>query len=252
MNWVESFYSKQYQWGDLFAAGVSDYHHQKAAQVEQLAGPGNKRILELGSGGGENACAKASLGHSIVAVELVQEAHENGLRLAKELNINNVEFIQGDFYEVEFSDQFDVVCYWDGFGVGTDDDQEKLLKRINSWLKPAGCVLIDFYTPWYASYSAGVEFPVSKVATRRYDFDADQCRWLDSWWPTEDKAQMVTQSLRCYSPADLRMLLKDTGLVLDRYEVGGAMDWQKGEYQEKAPLKKAMYYTAKLVKEVRL
>ncbi len=249
MNWVESVYSKHYEWGNLFAGGVVDYHHEKAALVKQLAGPSKKRILELGSGGGQTACAMAKLGHTVVAVELVQGAHENGRALAKELGISNIEFIHGNFYNVDFSDRFDVVCYWDGFGVGTDEEQHKLLKRIDGWLKPEGCALIDVYTPWYASYTAGIESPISAIATRRYDFDADQCRWLDSWWPIEDKAQMVTQSLRCYSPADLRMLLQGTGLTLDRYEAGGAMDWQKGEYHEKAPLKKAMYYTAKLIQE---
>lgn len=249
MNWVKSFYSKQYEWGNLFASGVADYHHQKASQVKGLAGPSKKRILELGSGGGENALAMASLGHDVVAVELVGSAVENGRSLAKELNISNIEFIHGNFYEVDFADRFDLVCYWDGFGVGTDDEQHKLLKRIHDWLKPDGCSLIDVYTPWYASYTAGIEVPINKDTTRRYDFDGDQCRWLDSWWPTGDKEQAVTQSLRCYSPADLRQLLCGTGLILENYDVGGAMDWEKGEYQEKAPLKKAMYYTAKLIKE---
>jgi hypothetical protein len=38
--------------------------------------------------------------------------------------------------EVELSEQFDVVCYWDGFGVGTDQDQRHLLQSMRLSLNP--------------------------------------------------------------------------------------------------------------------
>lgn len=36
---------------------------------------------------------------------------------------------------------------------------------------------------------------------------------LDTWWPTGDPADAVTQSLRCYSPDDLEYLRDGIGLV---------------------------------------
>ena len=246
MEWVEAFYSKQYEWGHFFDAGIGEHHHEKARLIEQLAGDGIKHILELGAGGGENAATAADLGHSVVAVELVSTAAENARRLGKAVQNGSVTVVEGDFYQIELPEKFDVVCYWDGFGIGNDQDQRRLLARIANWLKPGGCALIDCSTPWYAASVIGRQWGVGD-AIRRYDFDADQCRWLDRWWLADDETQAVTQSLRCYSPADLRLLLKGTGLLLEQVEVGGTVDWEKGVYLKKVPLEKAMYFTAKLV-----
>lgn len=248
MEWVESFYSNQYEWGKLLEGDIQEHHIDQAARIERLAGKGVKRILELGAGGGQSAATAANLGHSVVAVDLVESAVKNAKTLAKHVQSGEMIVIQGDFYEIELTGLFDVVCYWDGFGVGTDLDQQKLLTRIAGWLKPDGCVLIDCSTPWYAASVVGKQWGVGD-AIRRYDFDADHCRWLDKWWLAEDETRAVIQSLRCYSPADLRLLLKGTGLSLKQVEAGGMVDWEKGAYLKKAPLGKAMYYTAKLVLE---
>lgn len=248
MEWVESFYGKQYEWGGLLELGIAEHNHTQAALIKQLAGDGIKRILELGAGGGQTAAAVANMGHSIVTIDLIESAVKNARALAETVQSGDMTVIQGDFYNIELDGLFDVVCYWDGFGIGTDSDQKMLLTRVAGWLKPGGCALIDCSTPWYAASVVGKQWGVGK-AIRRYDFDADQCRWLDKWWLAEHEAQAVTQSLRCYSPADLRLLLKGTGLSLDSVEPGGTVDWEKGEYIHKAPLGKAMYYTAKLLLE---
>jgi len=71
---------------------------------------------------------------------------------------------------------------------------------------------------------------------------------LDTWWPGDDESQAVTQSLRCYSPADLRLLLQHTGLTLQSLEPGGAVDYDKHEWHPQVPLEQAMSYVAKLIK----
>ncbi len=85
------------------------------------------------------------------------------------------------------------------------------------------------------------------LATRRYDFDGDGCRMLDRWWKTGDESTAVTQSLRCYSPQDLRLLLQGTGLRLESVEPGGRVDYATGRWHAVAPLEQAMVYTAILV-----
>ncbi len=153
----------------------------------------------------------------------------------------------GDFYAVSVPGPFDVVCYWDGFGVGSDADQRRLLARIASWLGRDGCALIDIYTPWYWARMTGRQWAVG-TALRRHDFDADGCRMLDRWWPVGEEQRAVTQSLRCYAPADLRLVLEGTGLRLTVVEPGGAVDDNTGRYQKRVPLATAMMYRAKLVR----
>ncbi len=78
---------------------------------------------------------------------------------------------------------------------------------------------------------------------REYGFDGEGCRWIDRWW-LENGGEAIEQSLRCYSPADLRLLLEGTGLALVDVKAGGMMDYKSGRYVEAAPLEQAMWYVA--------
>ena len=70
---------------------------------------------------------------------------------------------------------------------------------------------------------------------------------LDTWWHRDSSDDKLTQSLRCYSPADLRLLLRQTDLhVVDIVETGGAVDPETGNYEPHVPLHQAMSFVAKL------
>ena len=59
----------------------------------------------------------------------------------------SLSFHKEDFYTAKLQEKFDAVCYWNGFGIGTDADQRQLLKRISDeWLNPhgkAGLIIIN-------------------------------------------------------------------------------------------------------------
>lgn len=250
MDWVREFYTKQDAWLGVYSGPISDRDQQRVAALERLAGAGHKRILELGAAGGQTAAALADAGHDVTAIELVSTAAAHAREISTLQRVGSVTVIEGDFYQVLLDDAFDVVCYWDGFGIGSDTDQRRLLIRIASWLAPDGCALIDINTPWYWAQAAGREMRFDSVV-RRYDFDAWGCRMLDRWWLAEAEDQAVTQSLRCYSPTDLELLLDCTGLQLDTLEPGGAMDYVAGRFQDHVPLGRAMQYLARLVHKAR-
>lgn len=248
-TWPRDFYAKQHDWSGLGADPVDGVHRQRAARVAELAGPGAHRVLELGAGGGQTAAAMAEAGHMVVAVELVPElAALARARAGDSADQGSVRVIQGDFYEIQLEGDFDVVCYWDGFGIGADEDQRRLLRRIRGWLRTGGKGLVDVYTPWHAAQSAGRSGRVGD-AERRYGFDAAGCRWLDTWWPEGRPDEAVTQSLRCYSPADLGLLCEPTELRIERVIPGGVFDWEARRWIDEAPLEQAMSYLAVLVKK---
>jgi hypothetical protein len=150
---------------------------------------------------------------------------------------------------------FDVVCYWDGFGVGTDADQRRILRRMaTEWLAPAGCILLEVYSPIGPARDAGLEElkrPVPGLLTsvemiRRYHFDPVQCRWMDEWQPVASPSQARTQSLRCYTPADLLLLLEGTGLTLVRLEVEGEPLDVTSPHTMQGPLREAYSYLVQL------
>lgn len=245
MDWVENFYTKQDEWAGVYGEPVGPHHREKAALVETAGLSRSLRVLELGCGGGQVASAIADLGHSVVAVDLNPRAVDQARTLASVRTDDRMTVVRSDFYAVDLEERFDVVCLFDGFGIGEDEDQRRLLRRIAEWLTPGGTALIEVYTPWYWSKTSGRTMEW-KDASRRYDYDADSHRMLDTWWPADDPSATVTQSLRCYAPDELRRLLESTGLQLIDVRPGGANDHDAGIYRERVPLEEAMQYVATL------
>jgi hypothetical protein len=50
---------------------------------------------------------------------------------------------------------------------------------------------------------------------REFTFDQHTCTAVGTWWETARPEQRISQRLRCYTPADLALLLTGTGLRLD-------------------------------------
>lgn len=249
MDWVKDFYAKQQQWSGVYTSAVSDYNRKRALQLQSMAGVGRKSVLELGAGGGQNAFATAELGYDVTAIELLEESAVHATGLVRHLRNGSLHVLQADFYEIRLGATYDVISYWDGFGIGQDSDQVRLLRRIAQWLNRDGVVIMDIYSPWYWARFAGQEMSFHGV-TRRYEFDAFGSRMIDRWWPDAAPEKGAAQSLRCYSPADLKLLLGDTGLVLVDSEIvpGGMVDYEKGAYIEETSLDQCMQYTVKLVR----
>ena len=247
MEWVKNFYNQQYKWMKINDEEMLNMQEELFEKIGRLADKPVKTILELGGGKGYFAVAAAKRGYEVTVIELIDDAAQYIHKLAAEYDVlEKVTFINGDFYTAELDGRFDVVCYWDGFGIGSDEDQRTLLKRIPHWLNPNGCALIDIYTPWFWAKVAGQEMLLAGNMVRKYDFDAMNCRMLDTWWNKDDLSQTATQSLRCYSPADLNLLTRGLDLSVAYCEPGGAMDYEKGIYTEKAPMREALSFLAKL------
>ena len=248
MDWVLDFYSRQH--AALAHEGAEDsaaYCAGKMSVINRLVPNPGTMLLELGAGNGMNAIACANLGFSVTALELIPECCEriNGHISSFDKPRGSLRVIEGDFFDVDLSDEFDLVTYWDGFGTGTDDDQVRLLKRISNWMKPDGRALIEVYSPLYASRSSGrkVQF---KTCARVYDFDAQNARWLDTW--TYNDGTSLTQSLRTYLPPDLRLLLRTTDLDIEHIETRDAWDWETESLAKTAPLESAISYVVCLKK----
>lgn len=46
------------------------------------------------------------------------------------------------------------------------------------------------------------------------------CVAVDTWWEVSNPSERISQFLRCYTPADLALLLTGTGLALTAITVG--------------------------------
>ncbi len=234
-DWVKDFYTQSgIWWGrDPQASGT---HAERLEIVTRLCPPHTKRILDLGCGPGRTAAVLATAGYDVVGVELNPTDAAYSRELLQTPRKGRLVFVEADFYTVELPGQFDVVTCWQAFGFGSDADQRHLLKRIaDKWLSPDGCILMDVYNPTGPARDAGQErrlaplkgVPGSVEMIERCHYDPVQGRWIDEWQPTANPQKALAQTLRCYTPADLILLLEGTGLRLQRVEIAGqAVDVQ--------------------------
>lgn len=245
MEWYRVFYEYQNGIAGVYRGGIQGYHEEKANLISKSY-PQAKHVLELGAGGGQVACATALSGLNVTAVELSTKLSQHIEQLASDHQIENLRMINDDFYTVELGQKFDVITYWDGFGIGNDDDQVRLLGRCRDWLTNNGMMLVDVMTPWYWAQAHGQEMSFGD-ASRRYTFDAVGCRMVDTWWHQGRPDEAMSQTLRCYSPADLQQILRQAGLALaDVVDTGGAVDYAQGSYDTHVELHRAMSYVAKI------
>lgn len=255
-GWVRDFYDRAAVWWgpDPQPKGT---HDTRVATVTRLTGPAPKRILDLGAGGGATSAALADAGHSVVAVDLSPMRAAYARELAALPHAGAMTVVEGDFYTLDLGRGYDVVCCWEVFCFGNDADQRSLLRRIaRDWLAPDGCVVLEVYNPVRPARDAGTEerlaplpgVPGSVEMIERCHFDPVSCRWIDEWIPTGEPEAALAQSIRCYSPADLLLLVEGTGLTVDRLELDGeAFDMDTESIHAGGRLLDAWIYLARLV-----
>jgi SAM-dependent methyltransferase len=263
-NWVKAFYDSAAEWwGESWYDGENLPY--RLARVEHYVGPAPKNLLELGAGTGETAAFLAAAGYQVTALDISEKNYALLCRIAGKFS--GVTAISGDYFTASISGKFDGVLLFENFGMGTDAEQRSLLRRIAAeWLAPNGMVIMDVYHPLGPIQKAGFSHhlnrlenvPGSVPMTERYYFDAVLSRWIDVWEPEDGAgnhhlAETRWQSVRCYTPADLLLLLEGTGLKMAYAEFcGEAFDPQPTQISISSPMhnfEKDYAYTVVLTAE---
>ncbi len=215
MDWVSDFYSVTGTWWAAHLAQVDEVDRSRAAFIDRIA-PQSTEVLELGCGHGATAAAIADTGRRVLGIDLCDRVEHVQPR---ELDAGVRELRRADFYTVELHQRFDVVCYWDGFGVGDDDDQLRLLRRVVGWLEPGGVAIIEVFHPSGWAADDGLievkepqpERGLPRRLGHRRSFDADTNTAHDTWWEVGGDDEF-TQSLRCYRPTQTVDMATAAGL----------------------------------------
>ncbi|MCG3086434.1 class I SAM-dependent methyltransferase [Sporosarcina cyprini] len=243
-KWVLPFYQKQFEWLDSSMEDrMKEDIERQVDEVQEQVGRQFDAMLEIGAGSGILARGLSRRGVKMTTLELVPEL----VAFAKSRSPETITIHQGDFYTYDFEERFDVVGYFDGFGVGSDEEQLFLLKRMASWIKEDGCALIDIYQPTHWQKAAGQEMNLDR-ASRRYEYDDENGRMLDTWWSIDSPDEPVTQSLRCYTIEEISSLCREAGLHITGIFPGGKMDYDEWVYHPVAPLSDCLAYRIKVKK----
>lgn len=239
-DWIEAFYTAAVEWW-----GESWYEGENLADrlaLVQCYGVG-KRVLELAAGTGETAAYLCEHGYSVHATDLC----DANIALMKRMQSKypKLQVSQGDHHSVSLPGGFGTVCMFEAFGIGTDAEQRVLLRRIASeWLSDDGVAILDVYHPYMPIRANGTslrldrlpDVPGSVDMTEYSKYDPMHGRWIDVWEPRNKPEASRIQSIRCYTPADLLLLLEGTGLsVRALLFKGKELNWASNEVSDANP-----------------
>jgi len=239
MDWIKIFYSNTGKWWGPAEVKITDRDYKRLETVKRLYGSLPKTTLELGSSYGNTASVFADAGIDVTAIEISDRA-DFAKKYAGKKHKGKLVFIKDDFYKINLSQKYDVVCYWNGFGIGTDEDQKKLLIKIaQEWLKPKGTLIMDVQNPYiWKKWNGDKEHKKAKPDEGyNYDiwqeikYDRNEKRMYDTWWESDKPKIKYTQTIRCYTSKEISSLVNGTGLKIIYKEVKGKLiDWKSHEY----------------------
>lgn len=213
-RWCAGFFDMASTWWPR--ADTNELDRQRARLLREIAAPGARSLLEIGCGDGSSAAAAATAGFDVTAVDVSGTRISAAQELAASAMARDarLRFVCGDIYTVTLEAPFDVVCYWNGFGVGSDDDQRFLLHRVaTELLRPGGMLVLDVYAPWrWASIHGHREVYSSIVCDS--EFDPLTSTFIERWWHRDEPGTVISQYGRCYSPQDFILLIGGLDLEL--------------------------------------
>ncbi|MCX4448249.1 class I SAM-dependent methyltransferase [Streptomyces sp. NPDC087866] len=222
-RWCADFFDVASGWWSTPAIGPED---ERRVRLLRSVAPGPGRVLELGCGTGATAVATALAGYAVTGIDVSEvrtaKAEERLTALQEadgETPAIRPFFRRADFYTTELAGTFDVVTCWNGFGVGTDDNQRHLLRRIaTEWLDPEGVLIMDVYSPWRWASMHGQSHEYRDLVCENR-FDPVESRFEERWWRREDPDTVISQYGRCYSPVDFLALVNGLGLEVTEFRM---------------------------------
>ncbi len=207
-----------------FAGAVDSHAEAQVDFVERLLGLGEgDRVLDVGCGGGRHAILLQERGYDVTGVDLSPRL----LRLARRAwddrngSRRGPVWMPGDMRWLPATGPFDAAILMDhAFGIFDEDaDHLRTLTSVIDQLRTDGRVVCELFNPYYwAHHNVTRHHPPGAIGeevdlVRTYRFDALRGRVEDRVvaFGAGGRLELPTQSLRCWTPAELVSLFKAAG-----------------------------------------
>lgn len=120
--------------------------HKAWEIIETLPLKKGMKCLDIGCGPGRVSLPLAQkiaeMGGSVTGLDIQAEMLAKTSKRAKELNIQNIDFVQGDIHQIPIEQVYDVALMICVLGEIPKDVHEAVLKKIVSHLQPGGLISI--------------------------------------------------------------------------------------------------------------
>ncbi|MCL2388740.1 MAG: class I SAM-dependent methyltransferase [Defluviitaleaceae bacterium] len=151
--------SNKHAWGQLsqdhyahFKKGLLDGSHKLNKHIQgELGDLSGKKIIHLQCNTGADTILLAKMGESAVGVDLVPDNIKYAKKLAEDLGIGNVSFIESDIMDFMGNEKYDVVFVSEG-AIGWLPDLNKWGKTIKHLLKEDGYLYVFEGHPIYLMF----------------------------------------------------------------------------------------------------
>ena len=181
-----------------------------------------EEVLDLACGFGRHAVPLARRGIRVTGMDVTARYIEMARTRAGELP---VEFVVGDIRELDYEERFDAAySYFTSFGFFDDDTNFDILRRVARALRPGGRFLLDTanremwvgsenpYREFFEFEEGGRKMVVVNAST--FDFETGISNAVLRLYGGPDGPEEMRFSVRLYSLAELRWLLRRAGLEL--------------------------------------
>ncbi|MEY2430573.1 MAG: hypothetical protein QOC92_298 [Acidimicrobiaceae bacterium] len=170
------------------------------AELRLLGSLENKRVLELGSGGGPNAVAMAKQGARVIAVDDSEEQVAHARRLV-EREETKVELRHGDLADLAFvrADTIDVAL--SVYALGAVADLDRVFRQVHRVLRPEAPLVISLPHPAFRVVDIHGNPPI----LRRSYFDHTPIPWVVGAETGDDYPLTIADLFTSLSRANFRV-----------------------------------------------
>ena len=150
MSWFEEWFDSP-----LYEKLYSNRDEKDAASLAELIEEvipvsDYRNILDLGCGRGRHSITLAQRGYQVTGIDLSKKAIQKAKRIARQKNLDNVEFFVRDM-RAPLPKQFDaIVNLFTTFGYFLEDEENRrVLVNTQKMLKKGGILFLDYLNPHY-------------------------------------------------------------------------------------------------------
>ncbi len=228
---IERSHSKLYY--DIYKPTIKTVEQEVAFILKALNLPSRASILDLGCGFGRHSIELAKRGHEVLGVDISSELLEIAEDTSRKENVDT-KFVREDISKLNFVNQFDaVIMMLNVFGLMSDRDNQKVLRRASEALKRKGKIFIDLRNP--ERFIKGDLYP-------NPDKTDGLTVWTENYYDSSKKRVLVVRhadkdgkrhdyffSARLYSRAEIKVLFEKNDLKLLRFYG----DFEGNDYNKK-------------------
>lgn len=221
MSWFEEWFDSPlyeflYAYRNHEEASKLADHIQREIPVDEY-----QTIVDVGCGRGRHSITLAERGYNVTGFDLSPQAIVKAEKIASERGLNNVTFLVNDMRQ-PIAGQFDAALnLFTTFGYFLEDEEnERVLKSVNSMLKKNGLFLIDYFNskevkkelvPKERGSHLGIEY-----AIRRYV--ENSCVYKNIRFNGEDfeNPKEYTERVKLYDKQWFEKVLRRSGFSIRR------------------------------------